>query len=417
MRRRAAAQGAAAPAAQAAEPAEASRRSEVFFSLGNSVPSGRAGAKIWQLMLERKQVECEGEIVMRQISVPWVVLAVGISLGSVCLAGQASPGPYKVLKTAKVGGAGGFDYVYADADGRRLYIPRTGTPPRVTVFNLDTLESVGEIPGVSAHGAAVDPKSGHGFATSKPLVMWDTKTLATIKTIDVQGGPDGILFDPFNQRVYDFSHNAPNVTVINSTDGSVAGTIDLGGAPEQAVTDGNGHLYIDLEDKDSVAVVDAKTMTVTAKYDLTGRGDVPAGLALDGKNHVLFVACRTPAPGVMVMLDASSGKIITTLPLAGATDGAVFNPKTMEAFSSTGGDNGTLTIVKENSPTSFAVEQNLQTMSGAKTLTLDSKTGHVLLIGAEYTTPQAPATPPPAGGRGPARTMVADSFSVVVVGR
>src|ERR1019366_4518702 len=112
-----------------------------------------------------------------------------------------SSGPYKVLKTAKVGGAGGFDYVYADPAGRRLYIPRGGTPPaqgRIAVFDLDTLEPVGEIPNASTHGAAVDPKSGHGFATSKPVVMWDTKTLATIKTIDVEGGPDGILFDPYN---------------------------------------------------------------------------------------------------------------------------------------------------------------------------------------------------------------------------
>jgi DNA-binding beta-propeller fold protein YncE len=348
-----------------------------------------------------------------------LVMALGTALsGSIGLAQQApAAGPYKVLKTARVGGAGGFDYVYADVAGRRLYIARTGTSPRITVFDLDTLAPAGEIPGVSAHGAAVDPKSNHGFATSKPIVMFDSKTLATIKTIDVQGGPDGMLFDPFNQRVYDFSHNPPNVTVINATDGSVAGTIDLGGAPEQAVTDGKGHLYVDLEDKASVAVVDAKTMTVTAKYDLTGHGGVPAGLAFDARNRVLFVACRTPTPGVMVVLNADDGKIITTLPLAGSSDGAVFNPATMEVFSSTGVDNGTLTIIKENSPTSFAVEQNLPTMSGAKTLTFDDKTNHVLLIGAEYTTPAAPATPPPAGGRGPARTMVPDSFSILVVGR
>jgi DNA-binding beta-propeller fold protein YncE len=348
-----------------------------------------------------------------------LMMAIGAALSwSIGLAQQPpSAGPYKVLKTAKVGGAGGFDYVYADVAGRRLYIARTGTAPRMTVFDLDTLAPVGEIPGVSAHGAAVDPKSNHGFATSKPIVMFDTKTLAALKTIDVQGGPDGILFDPFNQRVYDFSHNPPNVTVINAADGSVAGTIDLGGAPEQAVTDSKGHLYVDLEDKASVAVVDARTMAVTAKYDLTGQGGVPAGLALDARNHVLFVACRTPAPGVMVMLNADDGKVISTLPLAGASDGAVFNPTTMEAFSSTGIDSGTLTIIKENSPTSFAIEQNLQTMSGAKTLTFDDKTNHILLIGAEYTTPSAPATAPPAGGRGPARTIVPDSFSIIVVGK
>jgi DNA-binding beta-propeller fold protein YncE len=344
------------------------------------------------------------------------------AISTLALIGSAqqtpTSGPYKLLKTAKVGGAGGFDYVYADDIGRRLYIARSGTqgatpiPGRVAVFNLDTLDSVGEIPNVSGHGAAVDPKSGHGFASSKPVAMWDTKTLATIKTIDVEGGPDGILFDPFNQRVYVFSHRAPNATVINSVDGSVVGTIDLGGAPEQAVTDGKGHLYVDIEDKANVAVVDAKTMAVTAHYDLSDKGGTPAGLAFDVKNHILFVACRTPAPGMMVMLNAENGKVIATLPLAGGSDGAVFNPATKEAFSSAG--NGTLTVIKENSKDSFAVEQIVQTMQSAKTLTLDSKTKHVLLIGAEFGPPPTPAPATGRAGRGP---MVPDSFSILVVGK
>jgi len=330
----------------------------------------------------------------------------------------ASAGPYKVLKTAKVGGDGGFDYVYADDAGRKLYIPRTSqTGARITVFNLDTLEPVGTIANANARGAAVDPKSGHGFASSKPVVMWDTKTLALIKTIDVQGNPDGILFDSFNNRVYVFSHAVPHTTVIDAKDGSVLGTIDLGGAPEQAVADGKGRVYVDVSDKANVAVIDAKTMAVTAHYDLGDKGAGLAGLALDARNHVLFVACRLPAPGVMVMLNADDGKILSTLPLAGSSDGAVFNPETMEAFSSSGQGDGTLTIVKETSPTGFEVEQNLKTMSGANMLTLDSKTNHVLLIGAEFVTTPPPATPPAAGGRGPARTMVPDSFSILVVGK
>jgi DNA-binding beta-propeller fold protein YncE len=342
----------------------------------------------------------------------WIVFAVGIAmLASICLAQQApTAGPYKVIKTAKVGGTGGFDYVYADVAGRRLYIPRTGPTPRVTVFNLDTLESVGEIPNASARGAAVDPKSGHGFCSSKPVVMWDTKTLATIKTIEVQGSPDGILFDPFNDRVWVFSHSAPNATVINAADGSVVGTVDLGGAPEQAVTDSKGHLYVDLEDKDNVAVVDAKTLTVTAHYDLGGKGGGPAGLAFDVKNHILFAACHNPA--TMVILNADDGKIITSLPIGTGVDGAVFNPATMEAFSSQG--DGTLTVVKENSPTSFVVEQTVQTKQSAKTLTLDSKTNQILLIAAEYT---PPPTPPPAGGRAGRGQMVPDSFSILVVSK
>jgi len=335
------------------------------------------------------------------------VVAMSASVG---FAQQTATGPYRVLKTAKVGGAGGFDYVFADVDGRRLYIPRTGATPRITVFNLDTLEPVGEIANTAARGVTVDPKSHHGFSTSSPVVMWDTQTLATIKTIDVKGNPDGVLFDPFNQRVYILSHVAPHATVIDARDGSVVGTLDLGGAPEQAVTDGKGHLFVDIEDQNNVAAVDAKTMQVTAHYDIAEKAKTPAGLAFDVKNHVLFAACRNPQ--TMVILDADSGKIITTLPIGTGVDGAAFNPATMEAFSSQG--DGTLTIIKENSPTSFVVEQTVQTMTGAKTLTLDSKTNRVLLIAAEYA---PPPTPPPAGGRAGRGQMVPDSFSIVVVGK
>jgi DNA-binding beta-propeller fold protein YncE len=343
-------------------------------------------------------------------------------------------GPYKVLKTAKTGGLGGFDYIYADVAGRRLYIPRgaqaTATPPvaaRIAVFDLDTLAPAGEIPDIRANGAAVDAKSGHGFVSSKPVAMFDTKTLKVIKTIEVQGNPDGILQDSFNQRIYILSHAAPHLTVIDAVSGDIAGTIDIGGAPEQAVSDGKGHIYVDVSDKANVAVVDAKAMTVTAHYDLGDKGSGLAGLAMDVKNQILFVACRNsgappaqPAEPKMVILSAKDGKILTVLPLAGGSDGAAFNPSTMEAFSTHG--NGTLTVVKETSPTSFEVEQNLDTMVGAKTLTLDTKTHHILTMAAEYGPPPPPppaGPPPPQGrGRGPARgPMLPDSFSILVVGK
>jgi len=333
-----------------------------------------------------------------------------VALVAVAVTGFAQSGPYKVLKTAKVGGTGGFDYVNADANGRRLYIARSGNPARITVFDLDTLAPAGEIPDVGAHGAVVSAKSGHGFASSKPVTMFDTKTLAVIKKIEVEGNPDGMMYDPFNDRVWVLSHRAPHATVINASDGSIAGTLDIGGAPEQAATDGKGHVYIDVEDKDSIAVVDAKTLTVTAHYDVAGKGGTCAGLALDAKNNILFAACRNPAN--MVMVNTLDGKVITTLPLGVGTDGAGFNPDTMEAFSSQG--DGTLTVIKENSPTSFVVEQTVTTMPSAKTMTIDSKTGHILLIGAEF---GAPATPPPAGGRAGRGQMVPDSFSIVLVGK
>jgi DNA-binding beta-propeller fold protein YncE len=321
-------------------------------------------------------------------------------------AALAQSGPYKILKTVKVGGAGGFDYVTADSAGRRLYVARSGqTGARINVFNLDTLEAVGEIPGVSAHGAVISTKSGHGFASSKPLVMFDSKTLAPIKNIEVEGNPDGMLYDAFNDHVYVLSHREPHVTVINAADGAIVGTANLGGLPEQAASDGKGHIYIDVEDKANVAVLDAKTLQVTAHYDVTGKGDVCAGLALDVKNNVLFAACRNPQN--MVILSATDGKVLATLPIGQGSDGTVFNPATMEAFSSQG--DGTLTIVKESSPTSFEVEQTLKTMVSAKTLTLDEKTGNLYLIAAEF-------GPAPAGGRGRG-PLVPDSFSIMVVGK
>jgi len=350
---------------------------------------------------------------MRRFCLP-AVIVVGIAmLASLGLAQQApTAGPYKVLDTAKVGGDGGFDYVNADVVGRRLYVPRSGPTGRITVFDLDTLKPVGEVPNANGHGAVVDPKTNHGFITSKPVVMFDSKTLAVIKTIDVQGNPDGILFDAFNERVYDLSHSAPNATVIDAKDGSIVGTIDLGGAPEQAVSDGKGHLYVDIEDKGNIAVVDVKTLTVTAHYDVSGKAGTCAGLAMDAKNRILFAACRDPH--MMIILNADDGNIITTLPLAGTTDGAVFNPATMEAFSSHA--EGNLTVIKEKSPTNFEVEQNLTTMPSAKTLTLDSKTNHILLIAAMFDPPPA-GTPAPTNGRVARGPMVAGSFSILMVGK
>jgi DNA-binding beta-propeller fold protein YncE len=336
---------------------------------------------------------------------------IGLAIGTAMLAsiGLAQQGPYKVLKTAKVGGSGGYDYVSADADGRRLYIARTGPMPRINVYDLDTLEPLGEVASSNAHGAVIDAKSNHGIASTKPILMFDSKTMAHIKTIDVQGNPDGMLFDPSEQRAYVLSHSTPHVTAIDTKEGAVLGTVDIGGMPEQAASDGKGHLYIDVEDKDNIAVVDTKTLSVTAHYDVAGKGGTCAGLALDAKNRILFAACRNPA--TMVILSADDGKIITTLPIGAGTDGAGFNPKTMEAFSSQG--DGTLTIIKENSPTSFEVEQTVQTMTGARTSTLDTKTNHIILIGAEFGPPTAPAQP----GRPARGAIIPDSFTILMVGR
>jgi DNA-binding beta-propeller fold protein YncE len=364
----------------------------------------------------------------------FAVLAAAIVFAPLVMAQQN--GPYKVLNTAKVGGEGGWDYIYADAAGRRLYIPRgavtaaNATPEipavaaRVTVFDLDTLKPVGEIAGVGGNGAVVDPKSGHGFTSDHPKVsMFDTKTMALIKSIDVgEAVPDGILFDAFNQRVYIFSHPTKDATVIDAKDGTVVGKIDLGGVPEQAAVDGKGMLYVVMQDPvGSVTTVDVNTLKAVAHYSFVDKGGCN-GLALDAKNQVLFAACgRSGVPPAqeaqptMVILSAKDGKILTTLPLAGSSDGMAFNPATMEAFSTHG--NGTMTIVKEKSPTTFEVEQNLQTMNGARTITFDSKTGHLFTMSQE----RGPAPPPPANPAPNARPRqgpaIPGSFTILMVGK
>jgi len=360
-------------------------------------------------------------------------------------------GPYKVLKSAKVGGEGGTDYIYADVEGRRLYIPRNtvravpatesapardSIPGRITVFDLETLAPLGEVPGTAGNGAAVDSKSGHGFSSSHPDVsMWDTKSRQLIKRIPAGAGmaPDGILADSYKQRVYVFSHPTKDATVFDAKDGTVLGTIDLGGVPEQGVADGKGTLYVVMQDaQGSVTKVDVNTMKAVAHFPFGDKGGSCNGLALDAKNHILFAACaasgglqparmgangqplpqrQLPQP-MMVILSADDGHIITSLPLAGGSDGAAFNPATMEAFSSH--SNGTLTVVKEKSPTSFEVEQNLQTMLGARTLTLDNKTGRIFVMSVE----RGPAPPPPpGGGRGPGAPAIPGSFTILMIGK
>ena len=381
------------------------------------------------------------------------------SAGLAFQAGTASQpgtgGPYKVLRTAKVGGEGGTDYIYADTAGRRLYITRGATPAqaatdtrpalpafekRLTIFDLDTLESVGVIPGVGGNGATVCPKTGHGFTSDHPQPsMFDVKTMKVIKTIEVPAAfsADGIYCDTFNDRVYIGSHPTKSLMVVDAKDGTVLGNVDLGGIPEQTVADGKGTIYQVLQDRPGgVAVIDGKTLKRTTTYPFGDNGGCN-GLALDVKNQILFAACSavgaapargTPGqpppmpdpnakpPQTFVIMSAKDGKILARLPLAGSSDGAAFNPRTMEAFSTQG--NGTMTIVKEKSPTTFEIEENLKTWpsNGARTIAFDGKTGHLFAMASEPAAPPpAPAgTTPAAGGRGGGN--IPGSFTIIMVG-
>jgi hypothetical protein len=321
---------------------------------------------------------------LTSLSLTW--LGLGLLAGNVF---AQTDTPYKVLDTTQIMGNGGIDYVYADNDARRVYVPRGGN---TFVFDLDSHKYIGSITNVGGHGVTIDTATHHGFSSANKIAMFDTQTMEKIKDIDVQGRPDGILLEPFADKVLIFSHEAPSITVIDPKDGTVAGTIDVGGAMEQAQSDGQGKLYVDVEDEKKIAVVDMKTMKVITKYDLGETAGEPGGLGLDVKNHILFAMCASP--NVCVVVNADTGKVLATLPIGNGTDGGGFNPATMEAFSSQ--RDGTLTIIKESSPTSFAVAQTVATKSGCKTCSLDTKNNQIVLICTERAPQAASATPAPA---------------------
>jgi DNA-binding beta-propeller fold protein YncE len=313
----------------------------------------------------------------------------GILLGLGLLAGNVpaqTDAPYKILDTTRLMGSGGTDYVYADNDERRVYVPRG---MNTLVFDLDTHKYIGAITNISGHGVAVDTKTHHGFSSSPQIGMFDTETMQKIKSIEVQGRPDGILLEPFRDKIYIFSHESPSITVIEPKNGMVVGTIDVGGAMEEARSDGHGKLFVNVEDEKKIAVIDVKAMKVVTRFDLGESAGEPGGLGLDAKNHILFVMCRNP--NVCIVVNADSGKTLATLPIGNGTDGGGFNPNTMEAFSSQ--RDGTLTIIKENSPTNFVVEQTVQTKSGCRTSSLDTKNNRIVLVCTERP-PQTTNTPP-----------------------
>jgi DNA-binding beta-propeller fold protein YncE len=346
-----------------------------------------------------------------------IVLAAAIATLATAGLGQKDPaaGRYKVIKTGKVGGEGGFDYISADVENRLLVMPRSGAMGGVTLFNLDTLVPVGSIDSVKSGGAVIDPKTHHGFSTTRPMTMWDAKTLQVIKMIDVgDARPDGIMFDPFNERVWTGSHMPPVMTVIDAKEGSVVGTVDIGGQAEQATSDGKGTVYVTVMDKANVAVIDAKNLTVTKHIDVSSKGvSWGTGISMDAKNHILFSYWRLPEPQVLI-INADTGNIITSLPTDVNVDTVGFNPNTMEAIATAGA--GTLVIVKEKSPTSFEVEQRLKTMPGARNMVIDTKTNHVITNAFEYGPVPANA-PPPVPGRMQTGPPVPGSFTLLMVGK
>ena len=255
------------------------------------------------------------------------------------------------------------------------------------------------------------PKKGRGITTngrSNTATIFDLKTLKAIGSAKTGGNPDAILYDPATKQVLTFNRTRAaaeaSATVIDAVKGEVVKTIMLGGRPEFAVTDGKGEIFVNLDDKNEVAVIDAKKLEIKARWSLAP-GEGPSGLAIDLKKRRLYSVCGNKK---MIVMDANNGKVIADVPIGSGTDAAAFDPGTGLAFSSNG--EGTLTVVKESSPGKFTTE-TLKTQQGARTMTLDPNTHRLYFSTAEYGPPPAPTTERP----NPRPVAKPDSFMVLVL--
>jgi YVTN family beta-propeller protein len=323
-------------------------------------------------------------------------------------AASPSPAPYTVTRRAVLGGDGGWDYITVDAAARRVFVARS---TRVLVLDADTLELVGEIPDTpGVHGVAIASDVGRGFASNgrdNSATVFELGSLKTLAKIPTGTNPDALLYDAPTHRVFVFNGASGDITVIDAAKATVAGTIPVGGKLEAGVSDGAGHVYVNVEDKNQVAAVDARRMAVTARWPLKDCAE-PTGLALDAAHRRLFSVCD----GHMAVLDADSGRQVATVPIGAGPDGAVFDAERQLAFSSNGRD-GTVTVVRERAPDRVEVEETLPTQPSARTIALDTKT-HALLLPAAQFGPRPPAS---ASQPRPRPPVLPGTFTVLVVGR
>jgi len=336
----------------------------------------------------------------------WWICALSVSLGAAAWA-AAGPG-YHVATVHKVGGEGGWDYLNADAAARRLYISR-GT--HVIVLDLDSGSNVGDIPDTpGVHGIALAPELGKGFTSNGregTVSIFDLRSLAPSSKVKVGENPDAILYDPATKRVFTFNGRSQDSSAIDATSGKVLGTIKLDGKPEFAASDAKGEIFVNIEDKSELVAIDPNKLEVKAKWPLAPCTE-PSGLSIDRKNRRLFVGCDNK---MMAVVDADSGKVVATPAIGEGVDATAFDDGTGLAFASCG--EGVLTVVKEDSPNQFTVVENVPTQQGARTMALDSKTHNVYTVTAKFGPPPAATADNPR----PRRTIVADSFVVLVVGK
>jgi DNA-binding beta-propeller fold protein YncE len=310
---------------------------------------------------------------MKRIFVSLMVLA--------ALAGpKVSAAPetgYHIIKRVSLPGAGGWDYVFVDAAGRRVYVSHA---TQVQVLNADTFEPMGTIPNTpGVHGIAVAAEFGRGFITagkSDSVIIFDLKSLKPLSEVKVGKKPDAILYDPATKHVYAMNGDSGSASVINAADGKLVGAVDLGGNPEFAVSDGKGNVYINLEEKAETVHIDANSLKVLHSWSLAP-GQTATALAFDAETRRLFAGCR--GGQLMVVLDADSGKVITTAPIGERVDAAAFDPANKLVFMSNGG--GTISVYHEDASDKYSLVETVTTSPGSKTMGLDPKT-HNLFVPA-----------------------------------
>jgi YVTN family beta-propeller protein len=315
---------------------------------------------------------------------------------------------YHLIKKVVLGGQGFWDYLKCDSAHHRLFISR-GT--HVMVVDTRTYKIVGDIPDTQGvHGIALAPEFNRGFTSdggANQVTIFNLKTLKTIGTVKTTGqGPDCIVYDPASKRVFTFNGRSDSSTAIDAATGKVVGTIELGGRPEFAVADGEGHIYNNLEDKSEELEIDSHSLKILHRWPLAP-GEHPSGIAMDTQTRRLFIGCHNQ---LMVIMNANNGHVITAEPIGGGVDACRFDPGTKLAFSSNG-MSGTLTVVHEDSPNRFHVVAQVPTERGARTMAVDPRTHRVYLVTAKF----GPFKPPRTGERFRRPTMVPGSFTLLVV--
>lgn len=322
---------------------------------------------------------------------------------SACASAQQ---PYKVVDHWKLGGTGGWDYLLADPQAHLLYLTHG---PRVEVVDTRTGKAVGAITGLKGtHGVALDPDGKVGYISdggANAVVVFDRKTFATVASIPAGTNPDGITYEPVTRTVWAFNGRSKNVTVIDTATRAVVATIALPGKPEFPQADGKGNVFDNIEDKNSIVKLDAKTKTLTETWPVQGC-ESPSGLAMDTAHGHLFAVCDG---NKMAVVDAANGKVLALPAIGEGPDAAGYDAKDQLAFSSNG--DGTVTVV--DAKNGYKPLGNVPTQKGGRTMAYDSGTDRVYVTTAEY----GPRPEPTAANPRPRPAVLPDSFGVVVIGR